>query len=641
MADKLGEARVEVVGDVSKFARQTEADLKAALAGMKTEKVKIKTEVETDKNQIKTNFAKVGAEAASEVTDKIGKGMSGLSGILGSNPYVTAAGVILGGALAAAALPAIGAALSGAIIAGGGLGVIGLGAWLLREQPALKKAAKKLSDTVKKTFTDAAKPMLGPLVSALKTFQSLIKDITPAIKTAFSTIAKSGAIEALAKGLADLVRTALPGFLDLIKQSGPLLKSLGESLPIIGLALSEFFSSIAEGGPGAQVFFKDLITFIGGTIIMLGDFIGWLSSVYPKVRQFFIDAAAWIASAIVWVKNFGLSVAAAFQTVKQWFTDAVAWVRNLVNAIITGLQPLIAIVTGVWQTISAVVSTVWSQITNVVTTAINLVRNIIRTVSRALAGDWNGTWAGIKATVSTVINGIRTFVQNGLNGIRNIATAFLSTLRASWSAAWSAIRATVSSAISAAKSVISGGVSAMKSAWSAGWSAMISTVKSRISTIVSAIRGLRSTAIGAFSSAGSWLASAGRRIIDGLISGIRAGFGRVRSLLGELTSMLPSWKGPAEVDRKILRGSGQLVMEGFRRGIEDERRSIEAALRSFTGGLPAAASPRARGGDGASLGSNSITIMPGAIVINGQGAQAGEEAASAVLRRLAQSTTVR
>ncbi len=171
---------------------------------------------------------------------------------------------------------------------------------------------------------------------------------------------------------------------------------------------------------------------------------------------------------------------------------------------------------------------------------------------------------------------------------------------------------------------------------------MISTVRSRISTIVSAIRGLRSTAIGAFSSAGSWLASAGRRIIDGLISGIRSGFARVRGLLGELTSMLPSWKGPAEVDRKILRGSGQLVMEGFRRGIEDQRRDIENTLRSFTGGLPGMASPSpARGGDGASLGGNSITIMPGAIVINGQGAAAGEAAAGAVLRRLAQATTVR
>ena len=74
---------------------------------------------------------------------------------------------------------------------------------------------------------------------------------------------------------------------------------------------------------------------------------------------------------------------------------------------------------------------------------------------------------------------------------------------------------------------------------------------------------MRNAVVGAFAGAGSWLVSAGANIINGLLSGIRSGFGRVRSLLGELTAMLPSWKGPAVVDQKILENSGRLVIKGF------------------------------------------------------------------------------
>src|SRR5690606_32398668 len=115
-----------------------------------------------------------------------------------------------------------------------------------------------------------------------------------------------------------------------------------------------------------------------------------------------------------------------------------------------------------------------------------------------------------------------------------------------------------------------------------------------------------------FSNAGQWLRDAGRRIISGLIDGIRGRFADVRNTLGELTSMLPSWKGPAELDRRILRDAGRQVMEGFQAGIQDERGNIERLLRGITTdmGSIGAFTGRVRGSDGVATGAVNVTIAP-------------------------------
>lgn len=98
---------------------------------------------------------------------------------------------------------------------------------------------------------------------------------------------------------------------------------------------------------------------------------------------------------------------------------------------------------------------------------------------------------------------------------------------------------------------------------------------------------------GMFASAGSWLWDAGRRIVNGLIDGIRSAFGRVRDTLASLTDMLPDWKGPAEVDRRILAPSGRLLMSGLIDGIRAQVPALRAALGAVTVDLPAMVSPTA------------------------------------------------
>jgi hypothetical protein len=580
----VGSARVEVTGDVRDFARQTERDLDKALSRIKTPKVNIKGDIDVDRNRAASQFLALGTEAAGQMTSAIGKGMAGLSGILGSNPYIAAAGAVAAAVFVAAFLPAIGALLSGAVILGGGLGVIGLGAWLLREEPALKAAANSLTSTMSRTFKDAAKPMLGPLVAALGTFEALVQRIGPQVSEMFAGLAGSGAIEALAAGLAGLVEAALPGFQELITAAGPFLKEMAAALPVLGTGLSVFFSAIADGGPGAALFFQDFLASIGNLVAGLGVMLGWLSSVYPSVRQFFIDAATWIQGAIGWLTQFGASVGAA-------------------------LAPLLPVFQATWEAVSAVVSTAWNVISGVVKVGIEVVKGVIRVAMAAISGDWGATWAAIKSTVSSVMNAVRSVVSSAANGIR---------------------------------SILFSAVNAIRAIWTAGWNAMVSVVTGMASRVRSAVIGLRSTIVGAFGAAGSWLTGAGRRIIDGLISGIRSGFDRVRGLLGNLTSMLPSWKGPAELDAKILEQSGRLVMRGFERGLTSQFASVRDTLAGLTGDLPRFAAGPVRGGDGASA-AGSLSLAGATFHINVSGAtgeEAGQRAAEEILARLAAARKV-
>lgn len=644
MAD-VGVARVEVEGDVRNFARQTQRDLDRALDGIDLsdagDKLGAKLgdgiyrgvdgRLRDSRGRFVKSFSDLGAESAAEMAVSIGRSLGVLPRIFQTHPAVAAAGVALATGLAAAVAPALGGLLTAALISGGGLAALAGGIALVANRPEIKQAAQSIKDRFldidtsdleaqilaardrldkarksknkaaidearkdlktletelskaqafnAKNFSlrDAAAPLINPLIEALKTFVTEAQPIIEQLGTSFKTLADSGAVQALATGLTGLVTAALPGFNELIEVAGPFLVMLGEQLPIIGAALGEFFRAIAGGAPGATVFFQDFVKWVSTTIIALAQIIAWLANAYISVKNFFTGAATFIQSAITWFAQFGASV-------------------------IAYLAPIIPAFQGVWNAASAVVSAAWRIIVAFVQSGIALVKGIIAAASAAIRGDWQGTWNAIRNTVSVVIAAIRSITSSGMAAIR---------------------------------SVISGAVQAVRATWSAGWNGFLSTTRNAVNQVRGIISGVRATVQGAFASAASWLVSAGSKIISGLISGIQAGFGRVRSLLGSLTSMLPDWKGPAEVDRDILRNSGKLVMQGFEGGLRDEFDSIRKTLGELTGGLPGFTGP-VRGGDGAiSGGARTLTVMPGAIVIQGGGAAAGQEAAEALLEALA------
>jgi phage-related protein len=78
------------------------------------------------------------------------------------------------------------------------------------------------------------------------------------------------------------------------------------------------------------------------------------------------------------------------------------------------------------------------------------------------------------------------------------------------------------------------------------------------------------------------LLSAGRDLIDGLLAGITGAFGKVRDKLGELTGMLPDWKGPAPVDKVLLFDAGSLIIKGLINGMESQYDGVKKSLTGLT-----------------------------------------------------------
>jgi hypothetical protein len=106
------------------------------------------------------------------------------------------------------------------------------------------------------------------------------------------------------------------------------------------------------------------------------------------------------------------------------------------------------------------------------------------------------------------------------------------------------------------------------------------------SSVARSMSALKNVVVGTFSLAGNWLYSAGSRIIGGLIDGVRSKIGEFRSYLSSLTNMIPSWKGPAAVDARLLEPNGRMIMDGLMRGIAGRLPALQMQLAGVTGAVP-------------------------------------------------------
>lgn len=111
-------------------------------------------------------------------------------------------------------------------------------------------------------------------------------------------------------------------------------------------------------------------------------------------------------------------------------------------------------------------------------------------------------------------------------------------------------------------------------------------VGNKILEMIQLVKNIPGMILDGLSNLNTLLIDAGRKVIDGFINGIKSGFNRVRDLLGDLTDMLPDWKGPMAVDQKILFDSGTAVVDGFNDGLSDRIPEIQKTLNGVTSDLP-------------------------------------------------------
>ena len=385
---------------------------------------------------------------------------------------------------------------------------------------------------------------------------------------------------------------------------GVLLK---EGMP----ALKQFSKWFAAEGPAA----------IDRAVAKFNEFLPTIK----KVGTFLIENAGTIAklvagfyaltAVIAIVGPVIQGITAAFKAYKAIATAVkavqfalnVLWLANPIGLVIAAIAALVAIfviaykksdtfraivdkswaaikkaTVAVWNFIKDLTLKVWNAIKDAAVKAAEAVKNAVTKAWNAIKSATSSVWNGIKSAVMAVWNFFRNAVSTYFNAYKNVITTVWNAVKSVTTSVWNAVKNAVTNAANNIRNAISNAWNAAKNLTSNAWNAMKSAVQNGVQRVISFVQGLPGKIKGFFSGASSWLLSAGKNIIQGLLDGISGMIGSVKSKLGELTNMIPDWKGPASKDKRLLRPVGKMIMDGLVKGFDDGREGIKNSLSKIT-----------------------------------------------------------
>lgn len=489
----------------------------------------------------------------------------------------------------------------------------------------LKKAFKPLSgefDKLKQRLSDTFEKGLKPAVESLKTLMPILSDGLNQAAEGMSNFINEVAKSVTAKENIDNLKTAFSGVKDFLAELAPgVSKFLGsflkaaavsDAFKILGQTISDvlvkfkgfFDQSVADGSlkKGLDSLHGTLVAITGLLSALLRNSLKFFNGAAPGMNKFF-DSLSHFFLKIDWErlgKAFGTiferlgsaidkippqTIDAITQSFEK-FADAIGDLLDgkSFDVLIVGFQLIIDIVTNVIHLLDGfleILGSIGDFFSELGEKIGDPNQNGFALIGGLLAGalekfteflQWLGSIPGkikefftdagdwLQDTGRNIINGLlegvragSLFVQARFQEIKDRITAFF-VGAFNW-------------LIDHGRNIIMGLVE--------GISAGILFVRMKIQSI-------KDIVIAAFHGAGSWLVSAGKSIINGLIGGMQGTIGRVRSELEGLTNDIPSWKGPASTDAKLLFGNGKLIMQSLVNGLRDGYGDVQSTLGAMT-----------------------------------------------------------
>jgi TP901 family phage tail tape measure protein len=254
---------------------------------------------------------------------------------------------------------------------------------------------------------------------------------------------------------------------------------------------------------------------------------------------------------------------------------AVFVVVGLVIAAIVALAVAIWQVVTNWDSITEWFSNLWEDIKKLVSTAVANIRNRLATFGIAFVNFWIQLSARVMIAIANFPGNLFAWMGNIRDGMLARVASFAEAFRNFFSR----LPGRTMSAINSLRSML---VTFMNTAGSAARQAMMN----RLVALVTYVRGIPGRIRNAMGNPGGLLVGIGRAIISGLINGVRSMIGSLQNQFSNITNMIPDWKGPADVDKKLLYGAGQLTMQGYQEGIEDGVPGVKNTLQGLTARVP-------------------------------------------------------
>lgn len=530
----------------------------------------------------------------------------------------------------------------------------------------LDSSLAKLGNTLKNVGKSAAAPLIGPFTAALNLLSEKALALTPVLHNIFSQLAPT--IVPLTDGMAGFVEE----FLKVLSQDPRTLEGMrdaliavGQNLPKLGTALGQFFALLASNENNVRnigILF-DLVAssitnlglaFYGLSKVMDGIIIAWhaIEDVTGSAVEWITGTAIpAITGAVSAVGNFFSAIpgviSSAWSSIVSFFSGIISSVANFISSVASSVvgfftslpDRVISAITALPGMISSFFSTLFSNLAYIIGFGVGSVVSFFAQLP-----------GRIVAAISTLVAVVGNIFRSVWNTARSIVSSGIAAVVGFFTQLPGRIRSAISSLVSVVSSVFSSARSSAQSQSTSLVNGAISIIKNLPGRIRSALSAVRSAVTGAFSGAGSWLVSAGYNIIAGVKNGIANAIGgAVAAARSAASRIVQGFKDALNIGSpsKLMNLEvGRMIPAGAAEGIRDNMGVVDKEIRKITqlaslSDLPSFTVPSgtSRGGDGAALagGSLQVTLQPGAIVINGQGADAGQRAAEAVLERLGQA----
>lgn len=345
------------------------------------------------------------------------------------------------------------------------------------------------------------------------------------------------------QSLVSSLTSALPGFMDTgVQVITTLLESLITAAPMLISGAGQVIAQLAQGFAAA------LPTLIPLAVELIGTIATSLVEQLPLIIQAGLDLLLGLVQGLV-----------------QAIPQLIAMLPTIITALVNGLlQALPQIIMAGVQLITVLAQALVDSIPLIVAMLPQIIMAIVNGILANLPGIITAGIQLIVALIDGLVQALPQLITMGPQIILQLVSALASHF----------------------PQIITSGAQAI--------GALVRGLVQAIPQIVSTMSSIPGKMLSALGNLGSLLVSAGRSVIDGFISGIKSAIGGVQSALSGLTSMLPDWKGPAPVDKVILRPAGQMVIQGFQRGLESQYDSVRRSLGGFTSELNGSLSVDAR-----------------------------------------------
>ncbi|MFE3771025.1 hypothetical protein [Streptomyces sp. NPDC059122] len=453
---------------------------------------------------------------------------------------------------------ALGNVLGAAADAGGGaleiLSELAATAARVTATPEAQETFRALFETVSAVGRAVSAILDNALQAAMPLLNMLVTTLAGPVQSAAGTLAPVFVqlAQSLGAGLAPVVKVvaqALAAVLPIAAQlASQLAGALGPVLETVGKLVGQIASVLLTA---LKPILAQLPAIVGPILSVVAQLAAILGNLVGQLVSALAPALATIGKALG-----GLLVACEplIVALSDLLTDAL-------KALIPVITPVIALVGKVAGVLAELAS---KYITTIVVPAIKAIVALLR-------GDFSGALDAAKSALS----GLASFFGSIFTKIGSVVLSGVSAVVGYFadlaSRAWSQVKTMGSNIVSAARS---------------GLSSMGDRISSGISSAVATIRSLPGRARDALGNLGSTLWNAGASLIRGFIDGISSMITSLKNKLGSITSMLPDWKGPAELDARILTPNGRLLLTGFMKGIQDQVPELKRQLGGITAEIP-------------------------------------------------------